>query len=292
MSSVVLAENRGDFMSTTRPIVAVRFTLHGGKVAWFEDYIDSNGRFVPQGTQIVTALKRHEQINTTTLDGDEKKVEIIIPYHAVDTYEVTKREEDYTEPEDAFCTERVCPTSPKCDDGGGERTWTISANDGIYDQQEAKVAFETMIPYFLENDIPVSFMGSAVTSITYDEENGVGATIVTADGTHTINLPMSGDYEYLELWVDDEQVETASFTFGTNKYFIAWQSLDGGNLVFLHGELVAPGVQPVYVTEPDEYEVYWVYSPQKYIGDYTNVPIPEDFKYPMFDADTMFTVGA
>ena len=85
-----------------KPFVEVKLEIHepGGSKT-LKDYVDSNGRFVPLGDQVVSMLEKHEKLHYMKND-----TETFIPYHAVESYTITKSTDEYTSPEDAFCVDR------------------------------------------------------------------------------------------------------------------------------------------------------------------------------------------
>ena len=264
-----------------KTFMTVSLTLHDGEDWGFEDYIDDNGKFQPLGVRALAMLEKHQQIYIN--DGGYID---IIPYHAIVKYAITKATHEYTQPEDAFCNEDVCPTSPNCGGGSAERIWTLGADYGdAYDKYDLVLGGHFMIPYLLSHNIPVSFNGSNVTSASLDDwAHDVELTIVAEDGTHTIALPMSGDYTYEELEVDGESVESVSFTIGTDKRYVAFTT--GGDTGTMVSEnLYKVGDKPVV---SGEYDYYLAISPN---SGSEQLPFPEGGIFPAVENDTWYTLS-
>lgn len=90
----------------------VNVGIHSDDTITLADYVDGNGRFVNNGVQALAALEAHRAIHVIDTDLGE----IIIPYHAVLGYGVTKTEKEYEAPEDDFCKPVECITYPQCDE--------------------------------------------------------------------------------------------------------------------------------------------------------------------------------
>ena len=83
-----------------KPFVTVSLRIHGYDSPFeIADYVDGNGRFVNIGSQAVAQLERGDAVHFVAAEGTE----IIIPYHAIVAYSVTKEEGEFTPAEDAFC---------------------------------------------------------------------------------------------------------------------------------------------------------------------------------------------
>ncbi len=105
-----------------KPYVTVELVLHGvDSTVTIADYVDDNGRFVPLGTQAAAMLGRHDLVHFVDSNG----VEVIIPYHAVVSYMVSKQTDDYTELEDEYCIADACVAEGTCN-----KSWTISFYNG------------------------------------------------------------------------------------------------------------------------------------------------------------------
>lgn len=99
-----------------KPYVTVTLTLHGGTEKEIADYVDDSSRFVAIGTQAAAMLGRHEAIHYVDASG----VETIIPYHAIVAVNITKESDDYTKPDDEYCTDAVID----------RQSWTIKFYNG------------------------------------------------------------------------------------------------------------------------------------------------------------------
>lgn len=87
-----------------KPFVTVSVMIHGGDSPLeITDYVDDNGRFVNIGSQVAAQLGRFDAIHFVDAEGTE----VIIPYHAVVAYSVTKAEGEFTPADDAFCINDV-----------------------------------------------------------------------------------------------------------------------------------------------------------------------------------------
>ena len=86
-----------------------------------QDYVDDAGKFVAIGTHATAAYLRGEQIHYKDADG----YEIIIPYEAIVASSITREEDEYTKPEDAFCTVPECLQDDTC-----STSWTITFANG------------------------------------------------------------------------------------------------------------------------------------------------------------------
>lgn len=87
-----------------KPFVTVSLLLHGADSSLdIADYVDNSGKFVALGQYASAALARGEQLHFNDAEG----IEVIIPYHAVVEYNVTKTTDDVTPADDAFCIESV-----------------------------------------------------------------------------------------------------------------------------------------------------------------------------------------
>ena len=70
------------------------------------DYLDDNDKFVNIGVQAANAIARRQAIHVAMLVGDEP-MEIFIPFHAIVSAMISKAEDTYVKPDDAFC-QPVC----------------------------------------------------------------------------------------------------------------------------------------------------------------------------------------
>lgn len=112
----------------TKPYVTVSLLLHGApQPITIEDYVDEDsGRFINIGTQAAAAIARREQIHYVGEDGNE----MIIPFHAIVSADITKESDEYTYPEDDFC-QSLCP------EAGCNVSYTVSFyNDDELLQEE------------------------------------------------------------------------------------------------------------------------------------------------------------
>lgn len=159
-----------------------RVLLHSGSLESFEDNTN-DGKFHNYGVQAYSALKAHKTIDVNY--PGENAEEIIIPYHAVLLWSVTKEEDEYTKPEDAFCKPVECLTAPIC---GGEGGDGITLVDGTYTFEA--VGAEATGEY--EFELSKCY---APTNVT-----------VTIDGA-TATLPKFGDETYPKYgeWDDNDK---------------------------------------------------------------------------------------
>lgn len=90
------------------PFTATIINLHGApNTVIISDYVDDNGRFVNVGVRTAAALSRHEAVHTKMHFVDDDEVvydtEVIIPYHAVMSWNTASVPREYTKPLDDFC---------------------------------------------------------------------------------------------------------------------------------------------------------------------------------------------
>lgn len=105
----------------------VSIFLHNGETEPKEitDYVDSQtGKFINEGVQAAASLTRHE-----TVYIKESDAEMIIPYHAVLAWSVTKTTEEIEPPEDAFCQPVGCDEKVTV-------TWTDSDGETVLGTDE------------------------------------------------------------------------------------------------------------------------------------------------------------
>lgn len=290
--SVAMAGNRGDSMSELvvgKPFVYVDLILHGNKEVSFSDYIDDNNKFIPQGVQTVAALKRHEQIyfNAGAIEGG--RFEGIIPYHAVDQYTVTKRTEQYDYPEDAFCTENVCPTSPNCGGNKGSRTRVFPDGEYGFDISALWLTLEDEFSYLKQQGISITFMGEEVISGEGHSEGREGDntfTIVTTSGSHLLTFDYEMANGYKNAKVDGEYIgSTIEFVIGTSEYYVAFNNAHDNQM--MEQALYPLGAIPVFATEPGAFDYYYDMFNEL---ESDIMPIPDDNKYPAVIGDSYYNL--
>lgn len=189
----------------------VQYILHNNPDTWeaFSDFVDDDGRFINDGVKVYSALKAHKTID---VGGT---VEIIVPYHAVMEWKVTKTEGEYTKPEDDFCKSACEPI------GGitlldGTYTFEEVADIGAYSSTLAKCydansvtimvdGVKTVLPRTsdptwygaLNDDAPVFDFYPAAVNISRD---GGGTTIA-------VYLPTAGSHTVVVIAPDGSEVE-------------------------------------------------------------------------------------
>lgn len=85
----------------------VELILHGEDDAFvIEDYTDDNGKFVNIGVQAANAIANRQAVHIVMLDNGDP-VETFIPFHAIVSATISKAEDTYVKPDDAFC-QPVC----------------------------------------------------------------------------------------------------------------------------------------------------------------------------------------
>lgn len=136
--------------------------LHSATPKGFDDEV-IDGKFYNFGVQTLAALKAHKTIDVVYPAEDSlPREEMIIPYHAVLSWSVTKEEGEYTKPEDDFCKSESTPTGDiTLVDGtyefvGSKGLYTMSADlDKCYNPSEITVVMDgtkTILPYYGEHD--------------------------------------------------------------------------------------------------------------------------------------------
>lgn len=85
-----------------RGLTIVEFTLHGGMDFAIADMVDDNGKFMPLGVDTLKAFKAKRQLVIHTAHPGHEAT-LIVPYHSVMEYAVTKAFDDIPKPSDDFC---------------------------------------------------------------------------------------------------------------------------------------------------------------------------------------------
>lgn len=258
-----------------KPFVEVKLEIHepGGSKT-LKDYVDSNGRFVPLGDQVVSMLEKHEKLHYMKND-----TETFIPYHAVMEYDVMKEVVPFPDVADDFCDtgETVA-----------ERTITLprASETNMVFREDFIIFFDEMLVYMLNEGIEVKFMGNVVTAIEISAppagHQGNAWTVTDTEGTHEIWADFNGD-SYIYPTVDGEEVESVSFTVGTDKMF---GMLDDDEDYLVRG-LYSVGA--VITVEDDGITEYKLAYP--YANSASFEPLPEDKKLPAVTSDFFYQLG-
>lgn len=157
----------------------VTLLLHndGGELA-ISDYVDSNGKFVNIGVQALAALQAKKAIHITAQTGEE----VIVPYHAVLGYSVTKEEGEYTKPEDDFC-------KPVCDGGSDDGKPDSELHHVEIKNGQGGPEFDWENSDFADLEEMVAYFGKAYTQDAQNNlilNNGFGGVeITTGAATYT-----------------------------------------------------------------------------------------------------------
>lgn len=267
-----------------KTFMTVNLTLHGGEDWGYEDYIDNNGKFHPLAVRALAMLEKHQQIYIN--DGGYID---IIPYHAIVKYDATKETREYTQPEDAFCNEDVCPTSPNCSESA-TRILSLPRYDGNSStlQEDQEFLFTYEIPYLINNGISVKFKGEEVLSVaagTPDDPTDIMWNLTTDQGVHVLLTNNTGDYDLIYPTVDGETVDLVSFTIGTEKRYVLFSTLSGGSFIKVSDGLYKVGEKPVVSGE------YTDYMKRAFQMDSERTPFPEGGVFPAVTNDIWYTLN-
>lgn len=274
-----------------KPFVKVQIVLHGleDEEPWdFEDRIDDDGKFIPLGTQVAGMLENHEPIFINGGFDSGEHIELLIPYHAIEAYTIIKDSKEFTEPEDAFCYENPCKCDrPSCDGGGGGGSRTVSlAKDGSdkTTTYEVEFLFDYLIPYMLNNGISVKYGDNEVTSVTrtgFATDNEYTWTLEDENGSYIIDAEYDSYDSVLYPTVDGESVDSLSFVVDTDKRYIMFSDVVGGQINVLSEELYETGS---VLTAPAGYTKYYSRSPY----DSSRYLIEDGF--PTVDTDAWYSL--
>ena len=108
-----------------RGLTSVDFVIHGGRTFVFSDLVDDDGNVLPLGVDALKAFKAKKQLVLHNDSAVEGEMTVIIPYHAVMEYEVSKNMEDVEKPADDFCQTDPCLAEGTCN-----TSWTITFANG------------------------------------------------------------------------------------------------------------------------------------------------------------------
>ena len=86
----------------------VTLLLHGAdEPNEIADYLDDNDKFVNIGVQAANAIAKRQAIHVVVMADTDVPMELFIPFHAIVSAIITKAEDTYVKPDDAFC-QPVC----------------------------------------------------------------------------------------------------------------------------------------------------------------------------------------
>lgn len=178
-----------------------------------DDVID--GKFYNFGVQAYSALKAHKTIDIhSPAEGDYPAEELIIPYHAVMVWNVTKEEGEYTKPEDDFCKSESTPTGGitlldgtyEFEGDVGKSTYTTFL-EKCYDPANVTVTVDGTTatlpriregePLYGEDDgtFPVFTTYPAYVAFEGEPEGGAFTVVVPTVGSHTVKVTIPSGSE-------------------------------------------------------------------------------------------------
>lgn len=98
----------------------VTLFLHGAdEPNEIADYLDDNDKFVNIGVQAANAIAKRQAVHVVVL-ADDVPMELFIPFHAIVSATISKAEDTYVKPDDAFC-------QPVCEE---KESFTVTWMDG------------------------------------------------------------------------------------------------------------------------------------------------------------------
>lgn len=257
-----------------RGLTSVDFVIHGGRTFVFSDLVDDDGNVLPFGVDALKAFKAKKQLVLHNDSAVEGEMTVIIPYHAVMEYEVSKNMEDVEKPADDFCDTGETAV---------ERTITlpkIAESNQAY-QSDLYFILENMLPFMINEGIEVKFMDNAVSSITNTStDEQVSWNVEDSNGTHVIAASTTDNLDVLGYpTVDGEEVDALSFTVGTDKRFGITNDNDEYNV----SDLYSVGEVITTMSDFTKYMAQYPYDPNaEFVSlpeDKTLPAVEDDFKY-------------